>query len=154
MLQSQHVKVNRGQQQYQSFNFYGEHTQPTNTKIDPKKQQYRTSTAGYDKKTKIVEVIDFGGEDTNNMPLDGQLFSEDDIQVHSATKEVKGALQRKDSDTMLNKLMENIRKNPALKNQNIRDQFKLHLIREEQDLHQYKNLLNAMAALFYTNHTP
>jgi len=30
-------------------------------------------------------------------------------------------MQRKDSDTMLNKLMENIRKNPALKNQNIRN---------------------------------
>jgi hypothetical protein len=55
---------------------------------------------------------------------------------------------------MLNKLMENILKNPALKNQHVRNQFKLHLIRDEQDLHQYKNLLNAMAALFYTNHTP
>ncbi len=50
--------------------------------------------------------------------------------------------------------MENILKNPALKNQHVRNQFKLHLIRDEQDLHQYKNLLNAMAALFYTNHTP
>lgn len=34
----------------------------------------------------------------------------------------------------------------------IRERFKLHLIKDEDDLHNYKNLLNAMAALFYTNH--
>ena len=51
---------------------------------------------------------------------------------------------------MLEKLMENIRTNQQLKNQHIRQQFKLNLIREEHDLHQYKNLLNAMAALFYS----
>lgn len=34
----------------------------------------------------------------------------------------------------------------------IREQFKLHLIKDEEDLHNYKNLLNAMAALFFTNH--
>jgi fructose-bisphosphate aldolase class 1 len=53
---------------------------------------------------------------------------------------------------MLKKLMENIRGNNCLKNKHIRKMFKLDLIREESDLHQYKNLLNAMAALFYTNH--
>lgn len=50
--------------------------------------------------------------------------------------------------------MENLRTNKQLKNAYIRNRFKLHLIREEQDLQQYKNLLNAMAALFYTNHCP
>lgn len=39
-----------------------------------------------------------------------------------------------------------------MQNQSIKDQFKLHLIKDEDDLHNYKNLLNAMAALFYTNH--
>lgn len=39
-----------------------------------------------------------------------------------------------------------------MQNMYIRDQFKLHLIKDEDDLHNYKNLLNAMAALFYTNH--
>ena len=53
---------------------------------------------------------------------------------------------------MLTKLMDNIRNNAALKNQSIRQRFKLHMIQDESDLHQYKNLLNAMAALFYTNH--
>ena len=53
---------------------------------------------------------------------------------------------------MLMRLMENIRNNQALKNPYIRSQFKLDLINTETDLHQYKNLLNAMAALFYTNH--
>lgn len=48
--------------------------------------------------------------------------------------------------------MDNICNNQALKNPFIRAQFKLNEIREESDLHQYKNLLNAMAALFYTNH--
>ncbi len=42
--------------------------------------------------------------------------------------------------------------NPALKNESIREQFKLDDITCEEDLHEYKNLLNAMAALFYTNH--
>ena len=34
----------------------------------------------------------------------------------------------------------------------MRARFKLQLIEKEEDLHRYKNLLNAMAALFYTNH--
>lgn len=53
---------------------------------------------------------------------------------------------------MLQKLIENINGNPSLKNEHIRDQFKLNLIQSESDLHEYKNLLNSMAALFYTNH--
>jgi len=39
-----------------------------------------------------------------------------------------------------------------LKNESVRSQFKLQLIEREEDLHRYKNLLNAMAALFFTNH--
>ena len=34
----------------------------------------------------------------------------------------------------------------------MRAQFKLDQIKDMESLHQYKNLLNAMAALFYTNH--
>ena len=43
-------------------------------------------------------------------------------------------------------------KDLLLKIKAVRDKFKLDLIRNEEDLHEYKNLLNAMAALFYTNH--
>jgi len=101
-----------------------------------------------------VEVIDFGGEDTNTAPINNQFFSEDDQDLHSESNDQKTRLrlQRNDSDMMLKKLMENIRGNTGLKNKYIRQMFKLDLIREESDLHQYKNLLNAMAALFYTNH--
>jgi len=53
---------------------------------------------------------------------------------------------------LLKKLIENLGGNPALKNKSIREQFKLDDIKSEEDLHDYKNLLNAMAALFYTNH--
>ena len=53
---------------------------------------------------------------------------------------------------MLKKLIDNIRNNHALKNDSVRNQFKLGLIEREEDLHRYKNLLNAMAALFFTNH--
>lgn len=60
--------------------------------------------------------------------------------------------KNKDPDTMLRKLMDNIRNNVHFRNKNIRAMFKLDEINEEQDLHKYKNLLNAMAALFYTNH--
>lgn len=34
----------------------------------------------------------------------------------------------------------------------IKEIFKLGEVRQEADLHDYKNLLNSMAALFYTNH--
>jgi len=53
---------------------------------------------------------------------------------------------------LLKKLIENLKGNPQLQNENVREQFKLHGIRKEADLHNYKNLLNSMAALFYTNH--
>jgi len=52
----------------------------------------------------------------------------------------------------LKKLIENIGGNPALQNKFIKEQFKLEKIKDESDLHEYKNLLNSMAALFYTNH--
>lgn len=48
--------------------------------------------------------------------------------------------------------MSNLRENPALQNAHIRDIFHLHTIASETDLQDYKNLLNSMAALFYTNH--
>ena len=57
-----------------------------------------------------------------------------------------------ESEDLLKKLIENIGGNPALQNIYIRDQFKLDQIKQESDLHDYKNLLNSMAALFYTNH--
>jgi hypothetical protein len=53
---------------------------------------------------------------------------------------------------LLKKLIENIGGNPALQNQFVKDKFKLDEIRNEKDLHNYKNLLNSMAALFFTNH--
>lgn len=81
------------------------------------------------KKTKIVEVIDFSADDTINMPLDNnQLFSRDEIQVDDDTQRM---MQRKDSEKMLYKLMDNIRNNTGLKNNYIRKQFKLNLIRQE-----------------------
>ena len=36
---------------------------------------------------------------------------------------------------MLDKLMDNLQNNKALKNLNVRDEFKLDLIVQEQDLH-------------------
>ena len=49
-------------------------------------------------------------------------------------------------------MIDNIKSNPALKNEHIRAAFKLREISKEEDLHDYKKLLHAMAALFYTNH--
>lgn len=57
-----------------------------------------------------------------------------------------------ESEDLLKKLIENIGGNPALQNIFIKQQFKLDQIKSEGDLHDYKNLLNSMAALFYTNH--
>ena len=39
-----------------------------------------------------------------------------------------------------------------MQNEYIKEQFGLDKIKKEEDLHNYKNLLNSMAALFYTNH--
>ena len=58
----------------------------------------------------------------------------------------------RESDDLFNKLIINLNNNDALKNESIKRKFKLDLIKDEEDLHKYKNLLNAMAALFYTNH--
>lgn len=57
-----------------------------------------------------------------------------------------------ESDDLFNKLIINLNSNSNLQNESIKEKFKLHLIKDEEDLHNYKNLLNAMAALFYTNH--
>ena len=57
-----------------------------------------------------------------------------------------------ESGDLLKKLIENLQGNPALQNRFIQEQFKLDDIKSEGDLHNYKNLLNSMAALFYTNH--
>ena len=61
-------------------------------------------------------------------------------------------LQVNDSGDLLKKLIDNIQNNHSLQNESVRARFKLQLIEKEEDLHRYKNLLNAMAALFYTNH--
>ena len=37
-------------------------------------------------------------------------------------------------------------------NEHIRQLFKLEQIKDEEDLHNYKNLLHAMGAIFYTDH--
>jgi hypothetical protein len=57
-----------------------------------------------------------------------------------------------ESYMLLQKLMENLRGNPSLQNAHIKQTFKLGHIRKEKDLEEKKNLLNSMAALFYTNH--
>ena len=64
----------------------------------------------------------------------------------------KGGEDDSDSGDLLKKLIDNINGNPALQNEHVKLQFKLDQIKQEQDLHNYKNLLNSMAALFYTNH--
>ena len=59
---------------------------------------------------------------------------------------------QEEPDDLFNKLITNLTSNQNLQNPSVREQFKLDLIKDEEDLHNYKNLLNAMAALFYTNH--
>lgn len=57
-----------------------------------------------------------------------------------------------ESDDLFGKLIYNIKHNQALLNKSVREQFKLHLIKDEEDLQNYKNLLNAMAAMFFSGH--
>ena len=71
-----------------SSNLYGESSgHPTNQVIKEINNEKKKSTQAQkdfsnipnnQKKTKIVEVIDFGGEDTNTAPINNQFFSEDD----------------------------------------------------------------------------
>ena len=70
----------------------------------------------------------------------------DNDDPHAQTQETG------ESGDLLKKLIENLQDNPALQNESIRQWFKLDKIENEEDLHNYKNLLNGMAALFYTNH--
>lgn len=57
-----------------------------------------------------------------------------------------------ESDDLFNKLIYNLNSNTAFQNESIKQQFKLELIKDEEDLQIYKNLLNAMAAFFFTSH--
>jgi len=74
-----------------------------------------------------------------------------ELTIEASEKKLPNGDQEEDEDLLKN-LIENIRTNPALKNEHIRNAFKLREISEEEDLHDYKKLLHAMAALFYTNH--
>lgn len=97
------------------------------------------------KKTNFVEVLDIG--DDEHQPITSQYFSEEDQDELA-----HGLGQQNESGDLLKKLIDNIKNNHALRNEQVRDQFKLQLIEREEDLRKYKNLLNAMAALFFTNH--
>ena len=57
-----------------------------------------------------------------------------------------------ESNDLFNNLFANLSTNQSLQNEYIKQQFKLELIKDEEDLHNYKNLLNAMAAIFFTSH--
>lgn len=91
-------------------------------------------------------MLDIGDDD--HAPITSQYFSEDDHEDLAAN----GLIQTNESGDLLKKLIDNIKNNHALKNDQVRTQFKLQLIEREEDLRKYKNLLNAMAALFFTNH--
>ena len=93
-----------------------------------------------------MEVIDFGAEDTNPRVERGYFPS-------NSEPESIGEVPEKMSDGMLRKLIDNVNTSFALKNQDVRGAFRLNNIKVESDLHEYKNLLNAMAALFFTNHS-
>ncbi len=80
-----------------------------------------------------------------------EVLDEDNF-ISQEEEEEEGEAPESESGDLLKKLIENLSMNPALKNESIREQFKLDQIGCEEDLHEYKNLLNAMAALFYTNH--
>lgn len=58
-----------------------------------------------------------------------------------------------ESNDLFNNILTNLNTNQSLQNEYLKHQFKLELIKDEEDLHNYKNLLNAMAAIFFTNHS-
>ncbi len=110
---------------------------------------------------KIVDSYQYyGEEESNRQPIPNQKGQSSkkktNIEVLDDEQPIEAYKQQHEGDSesgdLLKKLIENINNNPALKNQYIKDQFKLDLIQSENDLHEYKNLLNSMAALFYTNH--
>ena len=104
---------------------------------------------GHRQKTNIVEVLDF---DQEVNPPDNQYYSNENQHMDRPQGVSNNLLLANDSEDLLKKLIDNIQNNHSLQNESVRAQFKLQLIEKEEDLHRYKNLLNAMAALFYTNH--
>lgn len=58
-----------------------------------------------------------------------------------------------ESADLFNNMYANVTTNEVLTNhEHVRHVFKLDQIKDEEDLHNYKNLLNAMGAIYYTDH--
>ena len=58
-----------------------------------------------------------------------------------------------ESADLFNNMFVNVTTNEVLTNhEHIRQVFKLDQIKDEEDLHNYKNLLNAMGAIYFTDH--
>ena len=58
-----------------------------------------------------------------------------------------------ESADLFNNMYANVTTNEVLTNhEHVREVFKLDAIKDEEDLHNYKNLLNAMGAIYYTDH--
>lgn len=103
----------------------------------------RNRISGRKDKQNIVEVLEF----------ESDLHSQQENNYYSKNGSVRmGDARSKNSEELLKKLIDNIRNNHQLQNESVRAQFKLDLIKDMEHLNLYKNLLNAMAALFYTNH--
>lgn len=104
------------------YNFYGDHSgQDSLIK--------RECAEPKSKKTKVVEVIDFGEQDTYQS-RENQHFSMSEVTDKERAPGQVGSrggphINRNDSESMLKKLIENIRTSHALRNDSIREQFKL-----------------------------
>ena len=128
---------------------YGDNEEANYRQRDQQSSHER-KPSGQRQKTNIVEVLDFDQE--VQAPLGNQFYADDNQHMDRGQNGANNLLQANDSGDLLKKLIDNIQNNHSLQNESVRAQFKLQLIEKEEDLHRYKNLLNAMAALFYTNH--
>ena len=129
---------------------------PTNSGVSGNQRrmgQKRESSAI--KKTQI-EVLD------HETPLEEyqQMYYQNEIDVQPNTEPVYSAQQpalqeavNTESADLFNTMYINVTTSEAMTgNEHIRQVFKLDQIKDEEDLHNYKNLLNAMGAIFYTDH--
>jgi hypothetical protein len=104
------------------------------------------------KKTQI-EVLDHETplEEYQQMYYQNEQVEEEEEAAYQPNQPMTGA--HTESADLFNNMYENVTTNEVLTNhEHVREVFKLDAIKDEEDLHNYKNLLNAMGAIYYTDH--
>lgn len=138
-----------------SYDYYGDQQEEEDQITYTSNQKAKPKQHGVISGEQIIEQSDVNKVTQNSKKKTQIEVLDDDTHIDYYTPQDEDGHEvggDSESGDLLKKLIENLSGNPALQNEYIKEQFKLDQIKGEEDLHNYKNLLNSMAALFYTNH--